>query len=60
VIQMLLLNSYNLYGQSQVRSKLPLYDFRLSILSGLLPAYPKPRLDKKAKRKHILKTHKSL
>ncbi|CAI6347899.1 unnamed protein product [Macrosiphum euphorbiae] len=58
VIQMLLLNSYNLYSQSQVGSKLPLYDFRLYILSGLLPAYPKPRLDKKARKKHIPKTHK--
>uniref|UniRef100_A0A2H8TRK2 PiggyBac transposable element-derived protein 4 n=2 Tax=Melanaphis sacchari TaxID=742174 RepID=A0A2H8TRK2_9HEMI len=55
VIQMLLLNSYNLYNQSQVGSKMTLYDFRLSILSELLPAYPKPRLD--AKRKHIPKTH---
>jgi len=55
VIQMLLLNSYNLYNQSQVGSKMTLYDFRLSILSELLPAFPKPRLD--TKRKHIPKTH---
>jgi len=32
-----------------------LYDFRLSILGELLPAYSKPRQD--AKRKHIPKTH---
>ncbi|XP_025192086.1 piggyBac transposable element-derived protein 4-like, partial [Melanaphis sacchari] len=55
VIQMLLLNSYNLYNQSQVGSKMTLYDFRLSILSELLSAFSKPRLD--AKRKHIPKTH---
>jgi len=55
LIQTLLLNSYNLYNQSQVGSKMPLYDFRLSILSELLPAYPKPRQN--AKIKHIPKTH---
>ena len=55
VIQMPLLNSYNLYNQSQVGSKMTLYDFRLSILSELLPAFPKPSLD--VKRKHIPKTH---
>jgi len=52
---MLLLNSYNLYNQSQVGSKMTLYDFRLSILSELLPAFSKPRQD--VKRKHIPKTH---
>lgn len=45
VIQIILLNSYNSYNQSQVGSKMTLYDFRLSILSELLPAFPKTRLD---------------
>lgn len=55
VIQMLILYSYNLYNKLQVGSKMTLYEFRLSILSELLPAFPKPRLD--TKRKHIPKTH---
>lgn len=35
IIQMLLLNSYNLYNQSQVGYKMSLYDFSISILSEL-------------------------
>jgi len=50
VIQMLLLN-YNSYNQSQVGPKMALYDFRLSNLREILPAFPKPTLD--AKRKHM-------
>lgn len=43
VIQMLLMNSFYLYNQYHVGPKITLYDYRLSILSELLPILPKPR-----------------
>lgn len=41
---MLLMNSFFLYKKFNIESNMPLYDFRLSILSILLPKLPKPRL----------------
>lgn len=43
VIQMLLMNSFFLYNKFNIGSNMSLYDFRLSILSVLLPKIPKPR-----------------
>lgn len=43
VIQMLLMNSFYLYNKFNVGSNMPLYDFRLSVLSVLLPKLPRPR-----------------
>lgn len=43
VIQVLLMNSFYLYNKYNVGSNIPLYDFRLSVLSVLLPELPRPR-----------------
>lgn len=42
IIQMLLLNSYNLYNQYNIGTTLSLYDFRIIVLSKILPKPEKP------------------
>jgi len=43
IIQMLLLNAFNLYNQTHVSSKMTLFDFRMSVLSERLPGNLKPK-----------------
>ncbi|XP_025423083.1 piggyBac transposable element-derived protein 4-like [Sipha flava] len=57
IIQMLLMNSFYLYNQYHAGPKISLYDFRLSILSELLPKYPKPRSFSVLHTNHFPKTH---
>jgi len=56
IIQMLLLNSYNLYNQYNIGSTLSLYDFRIIVLSKLLP---KPEAPSKSLsiENHLPSTH---
>lgn len=55
-VQMLLMNSFYLYNKYKIGSNMPLYDYRLSVLSVLLPKIPKPRL-LSSKVNHIPKKH---
>lgn len=42
IIQILLLNSYNLYNQYNIGKNLSLYDFRIIVLSEILPKQEAP------------------
>jgi len=56
IIQMLLLNSYNLYNQYNIGKTLSLYDFRIIVLSKILPKPEKPSKSLSIE-KHIPSTH---
>lgn len=43
VIQMLLMNALYLYNQNNIGLKLSLYDYRMGVLSELLPKQPKSK-----------------
>jgi len=54
---MMLMNSFYLYNQNTIGPKLSLYDYRMSILSELLPKKSKSKTSLPSKITHVPETH---